>query len=87
MRKIQEEVGLKIDDIYYLCTDETIFEDSPFVGINTHSINICFYGKIDGNQKIILDKFHSNFKLIKNFPPNSHKYLKNCYKEFCKKFN
>lgn len=87
IRKIEEEVGLKVNEVKYLCTYETIFEDGPFSNVNTHSINICFYAKIDSNQKISLNEFHSNFKFIKEFTANSHKYLKNCYKEFCKKIN
>lgn len=84
-RKIKEEIGLSVNKLNYLLTDETIFKDSPFENINTHSINIIYYGKIDEKKEIIkIDKYSNRYIFLSKLPKNLHPYLKKSIIEFKK---
>ena len=69
IRKVEEEVGLKITDVklvgYYEDADET----NPF-GLYTplHSVSVVFLAVIDNHQNIKLDNQSSDWKYSKELP-------------------
>lgn len=69
IRKVEEEVGLKITDVklvgYYEDADET----NPF-GLHTllHSVSVVFLAVIDNHQNIKLDNQSSDWKYSKELP-------------------
>lgn len=75
VRKIKEEVG--IDSLVRkLGVDETIFDKSSF-DFGIHTVNIYYFAEPKSSDfRIILDKDHSEYKLIDKLEENLHPYVK-----------
>ncbi len=75
LRKCLEETGIKSKDAKMIGTYETIYDDSPFDGIGTHSVNIGFLVKMDSCD-VRLDSTSSEYRWIDRIEEGLPDYVK-----------
>ena len=69
IRKVKEEVGLKVDFVEPIGYYEDTFETNPFgFSIPLHSVSVVFSTVVDGSQQIKLDSQSSNWKYSPEIP-------------------
>lgn len=71
IRKVKEEVGLKVNNAQPIGYYEDTFEKNPFGNpTSLHSVSIIFKTFVDDFQNIILDHQSSDWKYSKELPKN-----------------
>ncbi|MBA7700025.1 GDP-mannose mannosyl hydrolase [subsurface metagenome] len=81
IRKVYEEIGLKVRIEKKIGVYETMFHDGPFNDFGVHTINICFLAKSEENPSIKLNKHHLKYKWIVKIEKDLHPYLKQVLKD------
>ena len=79
-RKVLEETCLITESIEKIVEGyELLFREDPFGhGAGTHAISTCFSAEVSDLSSLILDKYHSDFKLFNYVNNQWNTYLKHC---------
>lgn len=75
-RKVREETGLAIRSVKFLDNTETIFRNSHFKGIASHTINSIFVVRVS-KKKFRNDEQHSALRWFTEIDPRWGTYVKN----------
>ena len=69
IRKVKEEVGLKVDFVEPIGYYEDTIETNPFgLSIPLHSVSVVFSTVVDGSQQVKLDSQSSNWTYSLEIP-------------------
>lgn len=75
-RKAKEELGLDLEPIEVLGSGETIFNNSPFEGVNSHTVNFFVLMSELGNQEIKPDESqHTEWDFVSDIGEDADPYM------------
>lgn len=79
-RKIREETGISTQKVQFLGADSTVFKNSAFIGVSSHTVNFIFLAELQSIKDIKLDSQSSEHRWLSRVDSEWHPYVKKVFR-------